>query len=145
VRRLCHHQSNYILSGENYWASPRASISYDGKFVMFTSNWGEPGRTDVFILKIPAAPVAEDSTSYINNLKPEEITVFPNPATDHLQLRIPDHFEIYSTKTYNYLGSEVHIIFDEANGAFIKWLPAGFYYTEIIFENKKIVKKWVKE
>lgn len=55
VRRLCHHQSNYISSGNNYWASPRASISYDGKFIMFTSNWGNKKRTDVFILKIPPA------------------------------------------------------------------------------------------
>ena len=54
VRRLAHHFSIY---GGDYYASPRANISRDGRFVAFTSNWGvEGGRKDVFILKIPKAP-----------------------------------------------------------------------------------------
>jgi hypothetical protein len=54
VRRLAHHFSIY---GGDYYASPRADISRDGRFIAFTSNWGiEDGRKDVFILKIPKAP-----------------------------------------------------------------------------------------
>lgn len=54
VRRLAHHFSIY---GGDYYASPRADISRDGRFVAFTSNWGvEGGRKDVFILKIPKTP-----------------------------------------------------------------------------------------
>jgi hypothetical protein len=50
VRRMAHHFSIY---GGDYYASPRADISRDGRFVAFTSNWGvEGGRNDVFILKI---------------------------------------------------------------------------------------------
>lgn len=49
VRRMAHHFS--IYAGD-YYASPRADISRDGRFVAFTSNWGvEGGRKDVFILK----------------------------------------------------------------------------------------------
>ncbi len=48
VRRLAHHQS-YVA---DYYDSPRANISRDGRFAVFTSNWGGSKR-DVFILSIP--------------------------------------------------------------------------------------------
>lgn len=50
VRRAAHHFSIY---GGDYYASPRADISRDGRFVAFTSNWGiAGGRKDVFILRL---------------------------------------------------------------------------------------------
>lgn len=50
VRRAAHHFSIY---GGDYYASPRANISRDGRFVAFTSNWGvASGRKDVFILRL---------------------------------------------------------------------------------------------
>jgi hypothetical protein len=49
VRRLAHLHSLY----RDYWDTPRANISRDGKFAVFTSNWRNPGRRDVFILRIP--------------------------------------------------------------------------------------------
>lgn len=50
VRRMAHHFSVY---DGDYYESPRADISRDGRFVAFTSNWGVPGgHLDVFILKI---------------------------------------------------------------------------------------------
>ena len=52
VRRLAHHRSVYMAK-ENYWDQPRANISRDGKFVVYTSNWDGSGRRDVFILKVP--------------------------------------------------------------------------------------------
>ncbi|GIK16098.1 MAG: hypothetical protein BroJett003_10620 [Planctomycetota bacterium] len=47
VRRLAHHRS---CVGE-YWDSPRANLSRDGRFAAFTSNWGGADRRDVFILR----------------------------------------------------------------------------------------------
>jgi purple acid phosphatase-like protein len=49
VRRLAHHHSVY----RDYWDTPRADTSRDGKFVAFTSNWGSTTRRDVFIIKVP--------------------------------------------------------------------------------------------
>jgi hypothetical protein len=49
VRRLAHHRSVY----RDYWDTPRANISRDGRFVAFTSNWGSATRRDVFIIKVP--------------------------------------------------------------------------------------------
>lgn len=64
VRRLCHHFSD--VRG-TYWHSPRANISRDGRYVAFTSNWGDPRLAGVFILRVPptegrnapSAPTAE--------------------------------------------------------------------------------------
>jgi len=50
VRRLAHHRSVV----KQYWDSPRATISRDGRFVVFTSNWEGTGQRDVFILKVPS-------------------------------------------------------------------------------------------
>ena len=50
VRRFAHHYSAYT----DYDSSPRANISRDGKFVAFTSNWGNSGRRDLFIAKVPS-------------------------------------------------------------------------------------------
>ncbi|HVG17797.1 MAG TPA: fibronectin type III domain-containing protein [Blastocatellia bacterium] len=51
VRRLAHTHSEY----RGYWDSPRANISRDGRYAVFTSNWGRADRRDVFICKIPLA------------------------------------------------------------------------------------------
>jgi hypothetical protein len=49
VRRLAHHRTVF----KEYWDSPRANVSRDGRFALFTSNWGGRTRRDVFILRIP--------------------------------------------------------------------------------------------
>ncbi len=49
VRRLAHLHSTL----REYWDSPRATISRDGRYAVFTSNWGATNRRDVFIVKIP--------------------------------------------------------------------------------------------
>jgi len=52
VRRLLHHHSIY----KDYWDSPRANISRDGRFLAFTSNWGGRARRDMFVARIAPAP-----------------------------------------------------------------------------------------
>jgi hypothetical protein len=53
VRRIAHHRSKW----NDYRDQPNATISRDGKFVAFTSNWGNAnGRRDVYLVRIPPAP-----------------------------------------------------------------------------------------
>jgi hypothetical protein len=53
VRRIVHHRSVY----NDYSDGPFANISPDGRFVAFSSNWGNAnGRRDVFVAYIVAAP-----------------------------------------------------------------------------------------
>ena len=48
VRRICHHRS--VVN--DYFDAPFANISKDGRFVAFSSNWGNAnGRRDVFVVR----------------------------------------------------------------------------------------------
>jgi hypothetical protein len=58
VRRLFHHRSDWAaggLRGRDYWDTPRATISRDGKRVWFTSNMGG-ARRDLWCALIDPAP-----------------------------------------------------------------------------------------
>ena len=48
VRRQAHHRSQVLTSANvwDYWATPRPNISPDGRFALFTSNWGRTLGTD---------------------------------------------------------------------------------------------------
>jgi hypothetical protein len=48
VRRQCHHRSQVLDAYGiwDYWATPRPNISNDGKWALFTSNWGRTLGTD---------------------------------------------------------------------------------------------------
>jgi hypothetical protein len=66
IRRLFHHRSHIDnLSGTSgYWAVPKPTISRDGRFIAFTSNWGTSGRYDLFIAKIdPNATISTPTPS----------------------------------------------------------------------------------
>jgi len=58
IRRLFHHRSHIdnLSDTSGYWAVPKPTISRDGRFIAFTSNWGKSGRYDLFIAKIDPAP-----------------------------------------------------------------------------------------
>ena len=58
IRRLFHHRSviDNLTNTSGYWAIPKPTISRDGRFIAFTSNWGNSGRYDLFIAKVDAAP-----------------------------------------------------------------------------------------
>ncbi len=51
VRRIAHHRS--VVLNNNYDAQPKASVSRDGNFITFTSNWGNPsGRKDLYLVRV---------------------------------------------------------------------------------------------
>jgi hypothetical protein len=67
VRRLAHHYSLWddTLCNEannwdcDYYGTPRANISKDGKFAAFSSNWNvRRGRNDLFIVQFDPAPTS---------------------------------------------------------------------------------------
>lgn len=58
-RRLLHHRAaiKYTTGTNGYWAIPKPTISRDGRFIAFTSNWEDSiGRYDLFIAKIDPPP-----------------------------------------------------------------------------------------
>jgi hypothetical protein len=58
IRRLLHHRSKVDnrSAASGYWAQPKPTISRDGRFIAYTSNWGRADRYDLFIAKIEPAP-----------------------------------------------------------------------------------------
>src|SRR5438477_12568174 len=58
VRRLLHHRSSidFKTNTTGYWAMPKPTISRDGRFIAYTSNWEKSGRYDLFIARIDPAP-----------------------------------------------------------------------------------------
>ena len=55
VRRIAHHRS----IATNYESQPKANLSADGQFAVFTSNWGNAaGRRDVFVVKFQPGPTS---------------------------------------------------------------------------------------
>ncbi len=79
VRRFAHHYSAY----QDYWSSPRANISRDGKYVAFTSNWGDPsGRRDLFVVRMPA--VDGTVTPPMPPTEPPPGPVPPPPSTSDI-------------------------------------------------------------
>lgn len=59
VRRICHTRSAIDQKTDvtGYWAMPKPTISKDGRFIAFSSNWEKSGRYDVFIARITPAPL----------------------------------------------------------------------------------------
>ena len=55
LHRLTHHYSypEDCVKPNSYWGQPRAAISMDGKYVVFTSTFGRTGRSDVFVVTLP--------------------------------------------------------------------------------------------
>lgn len=91
VWRLAQHRSNVNNDDDpsviSFWYTPRPNVSRDGRWVLFTSNWGktlgtdpqgaagEKARQDVFLMQLPA--VADDSdTPY----EPLQITTSSVPS-----------------------------------------------------------------
>lgn len=54
IRRICHTRSSIdnLTNTTGYWAAPKPTISRDGRFIAFTSNWEKSGRYDLFIARI---------------------------------------------------------------------------------------------
>ncbi len=51
VRRIAHHRSK--TGSNSYATAPKASVSRDGNFIAFTSNWGNSsGRRDMYLARV---------------------------------------------------------------------------------------------
>jgi len=88
IRRLFHHRSEVDNSSETtgYWAIPKPTISKDGRFIAFTSNWEKSGRYDLFIAMIDPAPhlTKAPKGSPTTATRPRRVTQF---APGNLELR----------------------------------------------------------
>lgn len=69
VRRIAHHRS--VVVNNNYDAQPKASVSRDGNFITFTSNWGNPnGRRDLYLARVQSTTAT--TLAAPSNLRPTQ-------------------------------------------------------------------------
>jgi len=52
LERLAHHYSHIGNEVTDYGTIPFGSVSYDGRYVVFNSNWGGGGRVDVYAVQV---------------------------------------------------------------------------------------------
>ena len=103
-------------------------------------------RTDLYIVKI-----AGDGTVDSETIIPlsERIKVFPNPATDKINVELPENMgNDLSLKIYSITGQILLEVNDySGEGIDIRFLPSGNYVLEItdVTNRKKWVEKIVKQ
>jgi hypothetical protein len=102
--------------------------------------------TGMFLAKI------SQNLSTVNDvpLFPETIVVFPNPASDKIRLSFTG--EPQSISGINIYNAEGKLVYKEADKRNIKsleldiaYLPKGIYSIEILYDKKRIVKKFIAE
>lgn len=147
VRRLVHTHSDVLNQNSNdqYWSMPRANISRNGKFAVFTSNWGSTTRRDVFVLMIPPIiPTGISETNY----SPFEI--FPVPATEYIELKFPSAFsgekitvEVLNSLGQKFLSQENNIDNSLSMEININSFPAGIYFVKVITASGYSMRKFI--
>lgn len=73
-----------------------------------------------------------------------EFYLTPNPTTNSIKLAVNTETEIKQIITTNCLGIRIFINWNNNLEADIQSLSSGIYFTEIITEQGKEVKKWIK-
>ncbi len=98
VRRLVHHNSSAI----NYSHNAFGNISRDGKFIAWTSDWGNSGgRTDVYIAQIAASiPAPVDQSAQVASLTAQVASLTAQVAALNTQL-------LTSTASLNTLAAKI--------------------------------------
>jgi hypothetical protein len=70
------------------------------------------------------------------------VTLYPNPATDKLYLKVDGH-STYSVSVFNVLG-ELVLQSENSSSMMVNELPEGVYTLEIVAGNKRSVQKFIK-
>ena len=78
---------------------------------------------------------------HLNNL--QHLNVFPNPASDYLNISVTDDLELKEVSVYNTLGQRLMVSKqDQIN---VSTLPSGVYYLSIETDQGRVNKTLVRE
>ncbi|OUS02139.1 hypothetical protein A9Q86_05675 [Flavobacteriales bacterium 33_180_T64] len=111
----------------------------------YNSNIDTTSTQDYFL----GIAVGQESFSF-NTLSIEEIelnidniSLYPNPATDIVQIRIPFDITNIEIEIYDSLGKQILLNLSENNTINVRSLKSGLYLVSILTEDKKITKKLI--
>jgi len=82
-----------------------------------------------------------DSSLGITETLRKSISIFPNPSSDYVSIRIPDIFEIHGIILYDINGKELLKFKTKIQELDIKHLPSGIYFLRIQSNLGTVVKR----
>lgn len=88
--------------------------------------------------------VVANETLSLNNKLVENVSVFPNPTNDNLNLRLPSHIELLNVKVFDVLGKTVNVLYQNQVLNTIS-LPQGVYMLKLETSHGSLFKKIVKQ
>jgi len=121
----------------NYYEGAMASVCFedinnDNKRDLFIGNGS--GGLSFFSSKAQSIGIKENMAAHLN----DRVNVFPNPANDHLQLKIDDvSFESGKILLFDILGKQVYseAITSHQQTILLNNINGGIYFTKIILSN----------
>lgn len=88
------------------------------------------------------------STNLNYELSPDDISIYPNPVTDHIFINTINLASIEKLEIYTVSGGKVHYFIKSdiaQNGDInLSFLPQGFYFLKLYCRNQSYIKKFVK-
>ncbi|MDB2587693.1 BspA family leucine-rich repeat surface protein [Flavobacteriaceae bacterium] len=78
-----------------------------------------------------------------NNLLDDSITIYPNPASEYLNILVTDDLELREVVVYNTLGQRLMVL--TQNQINVSTLPSGAYYLSIETDQGRVNKTLLRE
>lgn len=126
--------------GSNYLLGYDVSISDSGNFLavgvpLFSGyNYYEPGLTTVYAL-----PAVMSSNSFVQT----PFSIYPNPVHSYLNIDLNNHLKLIEVNIYNCLGQLM--LRAKSSITDVSGLPTGTYYIQVITNQGKATKIFIKE
>ena len=101
-----------------------------------------PGADDIFVCKL------DRIVTQIDEPGKDDFSIFPNPATDYINIVLPEEKFISNVIIYNLLGIEItRLMINNRTNIITRGLPAdlktGYYFVRLNFENGQVIKRLV--
>lgn len=131
-----------LVQEENFeWTYRQVDLALEGYisqtiYVAFVNN-----TVDGYILYMDSIHAVKEDPVSINEIQKLEFSVYPNPASDKIQIVSP--FDITSIRIINTSGQ---VVMKENNPEFlISSLDSGVYYIEALINGYTVTRKFIKE
>lgn len=131
-----------LVQEENFeWTYRQVDLVLEGYvsqtiYIAFVNN-----TVDGYILYMDSIHVVKEDPVSINEIEKLEFSVYPNPASDKIQIISP--FDITSVRIINFSGQ---VVMKENNTELlISSLDSGVYYIEVLINGFAVTHKFIKE
>ena len=111
-----------------------ANNAGSGMVELLVYETGNQGNADTLTYSITSTPTGIS----INSVTENQITIFPNPAKDNLNVKLDSYSSINSVAIFNVIGKkimDVSVSKNAINKISLNEIPAGIYFIQYVNEN----------